>query len=210
MIIEVDEYKKKIPGYNPEKSELVHSESAKLANKDFDIALKSQKYKRIIFMAGGTASGKTEFAFSYLNKKDQLVYDGTLKTFDGFQVKLKNIQRYTKNNPKIKVVLILPEDITKSFAAFLKRDRKMENVTFFNTHILSKISISKILINSNIRVEIYISRVLSGSNKLDFIRLPIGKIGRKKLANSLILIAEILHRKADDLGLDLEINFDMM
>ncbi len=66
MIIEVDEYKKKISGYDPKKSELFHSQSAKLADKDFILALKSKKYKRIIFMAGGTASGKTEYAVSYL------------------------------------------------------------------------------------------------------------------------------------------------
>lgn len=48
-------------------------------------------------MAGGTASGKTEFASSYLIHKDQLVYDGTLKSFDGFKIKLERIERYDKN-----------------------------------------------------------------------------------------------------------------
>ncbi len=57
MIIEVDEYKKKIPGYDPKNSELFHRESAKLADKDFLKEIKSGIYKKIFFMAGGTASG---------------------------------------------------------------------------------------------------------------------------------------------------------
>ncbi len=64
MIIEVDEYKKKVVGYDANKSEEFHLESAKLADKDFTNCLKSKKYKRIIFMARGTASGKTEFAIA--------------------------------------------------------------------------------------------------------------------------------------------------
>lgn len=100
MIIEVDEYKKRVLGYNPEKSEDFHRESARLADKDFVDCLRSRKYKRIIFMAGGTASGKSEFAYSYLTKKDQLVYDGTLKDFDGFKIKLKKLVGMIKIIPR--------------------------------------------------------------------------------------------------------------
>lgn len=115
MIIKVDEYKKKVVGYDSNRSEEFHLESAKLADKDFTDCLKSKRYKRIIFMAGGTASGKTEFASSYLTHKDQLAYDGTLKSFDGFKVKLQRIERYDKNGSKIKVILILPADWVKAF-----------------------------------------------------------------------------------------------
>ena len=87
MIIEVDEYKKKVFWYNAAHSENFHEASAKLADKDFTIALKSGLYKRVILMAGGTASGKTEYATSYLTKKDQLVYDGTLKNENGFIIR---------------------------------------------------------------------------------------------------------------------------
>lgn len=41
MIIEVDEYKKKVLGYNLEKSEDFHRESARLADKDFTACLVS-------------------------------------------------------------------------------------------------------------------------------------------------------------------------
>jgi hypothetical protein len=52
MLIEVDEYKKQIKGYDPKKSELFHRESAKLADKDFLKCVKSKKYKQVVFMAG--------------------------------------------------------------------------------------------------------------------------------------------------------------
>lgn len=126
MIIEVDGYKNKIVGYDPKKSEDFHQKSGKLADRDFVNCLKSRKYKRIIFMAGGTASGKTEFAHSYLVKKDQLVYSGTLKDFNGFKIKLQKIKRYDKNNSSVKVILIIPRDWIKAFEAFLKREKKCE------------------------------------------------------------------------------------
>lgn len=43
MIIEVDEYKKKVVGYDANKSEEFHLESAKLADKDFTNCLRSKK-----------------------------------------------------------------------------------------------------------------------------------------------------------------------
>lgn len=183
MIIEVDEYKKQIPGYDPEKSEDFHSESAKLANKEFDQCLKSGKYNRIIFMAGGTASGKTEFAQSYFWKKDQLVYDGTLKHYNGFDIKVRNIKRFTKNNAKIKVVLIIPQDIQQAFEIFLTRERKMKSEVFFETHRKSVETVAEILLNTKYRVEIYVSELDSEVKKLKYKRLKI--ISRFKIAKFL-------------------------
>ncbi len=207
MLIEVDEYKKRISGYEPAKSELFHRESARLADKDFISCLKSRKYKKIIFMAGGTASGKTEFAMSYLTKKDQLIYDGTLKNFDGFKIKLQNIKKYDKNSSKIKVVLIIPEDIVKSFGAFLKRERKMKTATFFDTHIRSKLSVAKILLYTKNRVEVYVSRVMADTDKLTYIKLS---LGRKRMAKDLFLTSKALYKIAMDAGLALDINPDNM
>ena len=43
------------------------------------------KYKESIFMSGGTASGKSEFAIqNYRESKDILVLDATLKNIEGF------------------------------------------------------------------------------------------------------------------------------
>lgn len=201
MIIEVDEYKKQVVGYDANKSEEFHFESAKLADKDFTNCLKSKKYARIIFMAGGTASGKTEFASSYLIYKDQLVYDGTLKSFDGFNIKLERIERYDKNNSKIKVVLILPVDWVKAFQVFLKRERKMKNETFFETHIKSKLTVARILRETKIRVEIYISNYEEGKDKLGFTRVRI--IDRVKTSVALQKTAEVMEKNALHNGFDI-------
>ena len=173
MIIEVDDYKNKIPGYDPNKSEYTHSESGRLADIDFKSALQSKKYKRIIFMAGGTASGKTEYAYSYLNKKDQLVYDGTLKDYEGFRIKLQKIERYDKNKSRIKIVAIVPLFVEKSIEAFLGRDRKMPMFVFFETHVKSLVTVAKILEETSHRVEIYVSSVKVETGKLTYVRLKI-------------------------------------
>lgn len=190
MIIEVDEYKKQIPGYDPEKSEEFHSESAKLANKDFDTCLKSGKYKRIIFMAGGTASGKTEFAQSYFGHKDQLVYDGTLKHFNGFDIKVRNVNRFTKNTAKIKAVLIIPRNIDQSFEIFLTRERKMKDEVFFETHKKSAETVAQILIHTKYRVEIYVSELDSDIKRLKYKRLRI--ISRMRIAKFLIAYSDLI------------------
>lgn len=201
MIIEVDEYKKKVAGYNPNKSEEFHLESAKLADKDFTDCLKSKKYKRIIFMAGGTASGKTEFASSYLIHKDQLVYDGTLKSFDGFKVKLQRIERYDKNDSSVKVVLIMPFDWVKSFEAFLKRERKMNNVTFFETQIKSKLAVANILRNTKVRVELFVSSYEEGKDRLGFIKIK--GISRNRKAYLLEMAAKSIEKIAVDNGFEI-------
>ncbi len=203
MIIEVDEYKKKVAGYDATKSEDFHLESAKLADKDFTSFLKSKKYKRIIFMAGGTASGKTEFASSYLIHNDQLVYDGTLKSFDGFKVKLERVERYDKNKSKIKVVLILPSDWVKAFQVFLKRERKMRNETFFETHIRSKVTVARVLKETRVRVEIYVSSYEEGKDKLGFTRIKIQS--RTKTALALERTAEVMEKNALDNGFDIKV-----
>ncbi len=166
MIIEVDEYKKQIPGYDPGKSELFHTESAKLADKDFEKHLKSGNYKEVIFMAGGTASGKTEFAKTYLSRNNILVYDGTLKNITGFEIKSKKIKKYSKS--KIKVVLIVPKDINRALEIFLTRERKMKLNTFFETHSKSAKTISNILSETKFNVEIYSSEIDEDSKKLKY------------------------------------------
>lgn len=209
MIIEVDEYKNKIPGYNPLKSEDFHAESAKLADKEFTDCLKSRKYKRVIFMGGGTASGKTEFAHSYLNKSDQLVYDGTLKSFEGFKIKLQRIERYDKNNSKIKVVLIIPKDWVKAFEAFLKRERKMKPQTFFDTHIRSRLTVAKILTNTKIQVEIYVSEVKENTDKLAYIKLKVSN-ERKVLVKDLLSTAQYLQQMALQNDIEIDVNYDII
>lgn len=200
MIIEVDEYKKKIFNYDASKSENFHSESAKLADKDFIKCLKTKRYRRVIFMAGGTASGKTEYSTSRFIHKDQLVYDGTLKNFDGFKIKLSHIKKYN-NESKIKVVLIIPNDWIKAFQVFLKRERKMRNVTFFETHIKSKLTVAKILKETKIKVEIYTSHYEKGKDNLGYTRVKIHN--RKKIAKLLEITANHINNIATKNGFEI-------
>ncbi len=209
MLIEVDEYKKKIPEYNPDKSELFHRESARLADKDFTQYLKSQKYRQVILMAGGTASGKTEFAVSYLTKKDQLVYDGTLKDFTGFEIKQQRAERYGRPDQKIKVILIIPKDWIKAFEAFLKRERKMKPEVFFDTHIKSRLTVAKILRDTKTKVEIYVSDVKDGTDKLDYIKFDVSK-ARKSIAKNLIELAEQLQSIASENGIEINTHYDIV
>lgn len=205
MIIEVDEYKNLVPGYDPNNSELFHRESAKLADHDFEKALKSKKYKRIIFMAGGTASGKTEFANSYLTHKDQLVYDGTFKNTKGFDVKLHKIHKYIKGPCSVKVVLIIPEDWVKAFDAFSKRERKMDDKTFFETQIKSKLSVAKILRSSKTRVDVYLSRYEEGGEKLGYVKVS-GPLTRNKKADILVFLASRMREIAFKNGFEIVID----
>lgn len=205
MIIEVDEYKKKVSGYDPERSEDFHRESAKLADRDFIESLKSKKYKRIVFMAGGTASGKTEFAHSYLQKKDQLVYDGTLKDFEGFKIKLQKIERYAKNKPGIKVVLVIPKDWIKAFGAFLKRERKMKPEIFFETQVKSKLTVARIFKETKIRVEVYISDVQVETNRLSYSR--VAGWDRPSKARALASISRYFHKVAQDQGFEISVDY---
>lgn len=185
MIIEVDEYKNRVEGYNASRSEDFHEESGKLADKDFIDCLKSKKYKRIILMAGGTASGKTEFARLYLNSKDMLVYDGTLKKFNGFKVKTDRIKKYCKRKSSVKIILIIPYSWEKAFDAFLGRERKMNINTFFSTQTQSKRTVARILMETKVRVEIFVSLVKEGEGSLSFLKIKDTRLKKAKLLEKL-------------------------
>jgi hypothetical protein len=199
MLIEVDSFKKDISGYSPKKSELFHKESGKLADGEFISQLKTSRYKKVVFMAGGTASGKTEFATSYLNTKDRLVYDGTLKNYDGFKVKLDKIKRYAKNKPSIRIIFILPEQWIKAFEVFLSRERQMALSTFFETHTKSALAVSDILKTTRFRVDIYVSRFDVVLKKLQYIKLAISRRRKQKF---LQLISETMKNRAQSMGVD--------
>ena len=141
-------------------------------------------------MAGGTASGKTEFARSYLTHSNQLVYDGTLKSFDGLKVKLDKIKRYTKIVPKLKIVFIIPNSIEQSFEVFRARERKMHDSVFFDTHMKSALTISKILSETNFRVEIYSSELDREIQKLNYKRLSTAP--RSRVAKYLTQYSEMI------------------
>ena len=143
-VIEVDEFKKVLKGYDPNNSEDFHVASAKLADKEFLRQLKLSKFEKVIFMAGGVASGKSEFASSYyLDSENILIYDGTLKNTEGFKIKYKKIKNI-QPEAEIEIVYILPKSIREAYIAFCNRERKMTRSTFIETHINSKLSFAQL------------------------------------------------------------------
>jgi hypothetical protein len=132
-IISIDELKKALPGYSPEKADDFHTESAKIANKLFDQELKKIKNQEVVLMCGGSASGKSEFIekFFITEKFDGMIFDSTLSKIDGAEIKIKQIKK-SQNTPI--VCFILPDDLRRCFAAFHKRDRKIPEGRFYETH----------------------------------------------------------------------------
>ncbi len=156
MIIEVDEYKKKITGYDPNNSEDFHIESAKLADKDFYLYLKDEKIKEVIFMAGGVASGKSEYVAQFFrDKEDCLVYDGTLKNIEGFSIKYKEIKKLNKS---VSISLVIPENWNDALDAFYGRERQMGVDNFWLTHVKTKITVAEIVESfPDVKINLYIS-----------------------------------------------------
>lgn len=131
VIISADEIKKELPNYSPEKAEEFHHESAVKADKIFMKALKEQSYVCTILLSGGTASGKTEFLYTHLNRKKCIILDATLSTELGAKNKLRQILRAGK----IPIVYaVIPDDLKRAFIAFLNRDRKFSDSHFYKTH----------------------------------------------------------------------------
>lgn len=144
LIISADEIKKKLPNYSPEKAESFHRESARLADKNFEKALKENPFKEAILLCGGTASGKTEFLVTQLNRKRGIILDATLSTEKGAGIKLKKI---IKANKKAVIYAVIPDDLKRAFIAFLNRDRKFSDTHFYQTHSGSRKTLLWIVLN---------------------------------------------------------------
>lgn len=130
-IINADDIKKTLLVYNPDKSDFFHRESAKLADTSYAKAVKERPEPLVILMAGGTASGKSEYVSSYLQDTEAIVFDGTLPTFIGAEIKIKKALKAKK---QIEIHCVLPESFFVAFTAFLNRDRKFPNEHFYRTH----------------------------------------------------------------------------
>lgn len=153
IIISADELKKTIHGYNPNKSHLVHRESARLADQLYDKALSTWTIKEVVLMSGGSASGKTEFISKYLVNQPVIVLDGTLPSFDGARIKIRKAQ---KRGKAVRVMAIWPADFKIAFSAFLQRDRKYPDKHFYETHSRSRKTLLEIAESSlDVDIEIY-------------------------------------------------------
>lgn len=130
-IINADDLKKTLSGYDPAKSELFHRESAKLADTSYAKAVKERPEPLVILMAGGTASGKSEYVSVYLQDIEAIVFDGTLPSFTGAEIKIK---KALKTKKQVTIHCVLPENFFVAFTAFLNRDRTFPNEHFYRTH----------------------------------------------------------------------------
>ena len=133
--ISIDEQKKLIPEYTPERAEEFHPQSAKSADKEFMKAVKQETCRNVVLLCGGSASGKTEFYSEYLEDKNAIVFDGTLPTVLGAKNKLRLIEKAKK---RAIIYAIIPDDLTRAFAAFLGRDRRFQPEHFYRTHAGSR------------------------------------------------------------------------
>ena len=159
-VISPDEIKKTLAGYKPESAENFQTESAKQADRLYAQALKARTESKVILMSGGAASGKSEYVSAYLKDEPVIVFDGTLPTPRGAEIK---ITRARKAHKQVEIHAILPENFLVAFVAFLNRDRKFPVEHFYRTHSSAR---STLLYTARTMPEITIKIFVS---KVDFV-----------------------------------------
>ena len=140
-IISADDLKKMLPGYDPAHSEDVHRLSARLADQRYEEALRERPEHRVVLMAGGTASGKSEYVSAYLDQEEVIIFDGTLPSREGARIKIRAALRAGKN---VEIRLVIPADLAVAFVVFLNRERKLATRHFFRTHAHSRKTVLEI------------------------------------------------------------------
>jgi hypothetical protein len=172
FIISADDIKKSLPGYDPNHSDKLHRESARLADKEYEKALKNRPENTVILMSGGTASGKTEYISAYLRPRKVIILDGTLPTFEGAKIK---IRKALKKKKKVEIHTVMPFNLETAFVAFLNRDRKFPPEHFFRTHSSSRKTLLDIAKNfPDIPMRIFFSQYRGNDSRMDtvFAELP--------------------------------------
>lgn len=165
ITISADEIKKSLIGYTPEKAEKFHSRSARMADEEFEKAVKKTSFKEVILVCGGSASGKSEFLADQLTDRKSVIFDGTLSSTKRAEIKFKIILK--KNKTPI-IYAVIPDDLKRAFLAFLKRDRKFRDTHFYRTHSSSRKTLLWIALNyPNIEINI-IESYYTSSQELKF------------------------------------------
>lgn len=144
IIISADEIKKKLKGYTPRLAEQFHEKSATMADQEFEKAVETTPYKKIILVCGGSASGKSEFLATQLVNKKGVIFDGTLSSTERAEIKLKKI---IKENKLPIIYAVVPDDLKRAFIAFLRRDQKFSDSHFYRTHSSSRKTLLWIALN---------------------------------------------------------------
>jgi hypothetical protein len=192
-IISIDDFKEKIDGYSPERASEFHFASAKMADAEFDKTLKNPKSPaKVIFLAGGSASGKTEYIHTFLTSDDAIIFDSTFSTSNGAKIK---IDKAKKGGKEIEIHFVIPDDLKRAFIAFLGRLRKFDDLIFYQTHSNSRSTLKWVIQNySDVTIKIIESSYVKNNlvfteigfkNKkdfadhVDFIQLSIDDIVKK-------------------------------
>ncbi len=163
IIISADEIKKTLSGYNPRQAESFHEKSARLADREFKRSLKTCSESKVIIMAGGAASGKTEYVSTYLKRQEVVVFDGTLPTFEGARIKIQGALKVVK---AVEIHLVIPALLQSAFFTFLNRERKFPASNFYRTHAGARQSVLIITRKyPDIPVRIFISDIDSLDSK---------------------------------------------
>ena len=169
-LISIDELKKAFEDYAPENADKFHASSAKIADKllDEEIRKIKNKEREIIFMCGGSASGKSEFIEKFgllLEDFDGIVFDSTFSTIKGAEIKIKKIIK-SGNIPVL--YLVIPDNFKRAFKAFHRRERKIPEKRFYETHSGSRKAALWVIENyPNIEVRIFENNFDASNKKED-------------------------------------------
>ena len=78
-------------------------------------ALKVRTEKTVVMMAGGSASGKTEYVATYLKRRKIIVFDYSMRSFKGAKIKIRKV---LKTDKELEIHFVLPASLPKAFFAF--------------------------------------------------------------------------------------------
>lgn len=68
-----------------------------MADKMYDEAVKRRSERKVILLAGGAASGKSEYVATYLTSTRAIILDGTLPTTRGAEIKIEKAIKQQKD-----------------------------------------------------------------------------------------------------------------
>uniref|UniRef100_A0A6M3J6S2 Putative helicase n=2 Tax=viral metagenome TaxID=1070528 RepID=A0A6M3J6S2_9ZZZZ len=131
LILDSDDVKKTLPGYDPNNPSLVHAESSKIIKEAFDTALADPYFETVTFLGGGTGSGKSEVLIKGIkNTPKKIIYDGTMAGMDGVMIRQKKAKKAGKEMD-FRVVIAKIEEAWKWNLA---RERSVEKNIFADKH----------------------------------------------------------------------------
>jgi len=100
-----------------------------------------------------------------------IIMDGTLPSEEGVKIKIKAIEKYGK---KAEVHAIIPDDLRRSYVAFLGRERKYDDIYFYLTHSNSRQTLSFVAKNYP-QIKLKLIESSYKNNRLNFTEIKFTK-----------------------------------